>query len=81
MYLEFLQLWHLHYIMVNFLQILGCLLNIKVVHEVIFSLGLNLPSDLQSSQGLPYPKVSSISSLNNPQNSEMKICENMKLTC
>jgi hypothetical protein len=37
-------------------------------------LGLNLPSDLQSSQGLPYPKVRSILSLNNPQNSEMKFC-------
>ncbi len=35
----------------------------------------NLPSDLQSSQRLRYPKVKSILSLNNPQNSEMKICE------
>jgi hypothetical protein len=28
---------------------------------------------------IPYPKVSS--SLNNPQNSEMKFCEKMKLKC
>jgi hypothetical protein len=28
-----------------------------------------------------YLTLRSVSSLNNPQNSEMKICENMKLTC
>jgi hypothetical protein len=28
-----------------------------------------------------YTLLRSVSSLNNPQNSEMKICENMKLTC
>ncbi len=33
-----------------------------------------------SSTRLSYPKRS-VSSLNNPQNSEMKICENMKFTC
>jgi hypothetical protein len=29
---------------------------------------------------IPYPKVSSVLSLKNPQNCEMKFCENMKLT-
>ncbi len=28
---------------------------------------------------IPYPKLSS--SLNNPSNREMELCENMKLTC
>jgi hypothetical protein len=28
-----------------------------------------------------YLTLRSVSSLNNPQNSEMKFCENMKLTC
>jgi hypothetical protein len=28
-----------------------------------------------------YLTLRSVSSLNNPHNSEMKICENMKLTC
>jgi hypothetical protein len=28
-----------------------------------------------------YLTLRSVSSLNNPQNTEMKLCENMKLTC
>ncbi len=43
--------------------------------------GLSFIGYEKNSYSLNYLTLRSVSSLNNPQNSEMKFCENIKLTC
>jgi len=71
-------------VVVNILTIDGLLHNCEMFHSLSKEfVTFNHTSSLFVKQikwvKVPYPKL--VSSLNNPQNSEMKFCVNMKLTC